>query len=177
MTWLPAACRRRRLHILTLLCQYFAVGPLGCRLPTEISLEIIMKQFTRLAALIAMFAVGSLAIAQDDRAAQAKEQIAQTIERLDLSDEQIEQAKPILEDLRESRQAIMAKYGIDPDNRGGGNKPNPRQLRAMRTEIEGVQADANAKLRKILSAEQFKELEAIQQEGRDQMRERIRGAR
>ena len=137
-----------------------------------------MKQFTKLAALIAMLVVGSLAIAEDDRAAQAQEQMEQTIERLDLTDEQIEQVKPILEDLRASRQAILAKYGVDLENRGGGsNKLGPRQARAMRTQINDVQEDANAKLKKILSAEQLEELMLIQQERRNQMRERIRSSR
>lgn len=117
-----------------------------------------MKKFTKLAALIAMLAVGSLATAEHDRAAQANAQMVQTIQRLELTDEQIEQMKPILEDLRASRQAILAKYGVDPENPGGGDELSPRRARAMRKEIHDVQEDANVELEKILSAEQFEEL-------------------
>lgn len=137
-----------------------------------------MKQLTGLTALIAMLAVGPLAVAQDDRAARAQEQVEQTIERLDLTDEQIERAKPILEETRASRQAIMARYGVDPDGRAvGGKKLGLREAMAMRKELNQVQEKTNAELKKILNAEQFKELEVIQQERSDAMRERIRSAR
>lgn len=137
-----------------------------------------MKQLTGLAALIAMLAVGSLAVAQDDRAAQAQKQMEQTIERLDLTDEQIERVKPILEETRASRQAIMARYGVDPDGGAvGGKKLGLREARAMRKELNQVQEETNAELKKILNAEQLKELEVIQQERSDDMRERIRSAR
>lgn len=137
-----------------------------------------MKQFTALAALIAMLAVGSPAIAEDDRAAQAQEQMEQTVERLDLTDEQIEQVKPILEESRASQQAIMAKYGVDPESRAGsGKKLDMRQARAIRKELNEVQEDTNAELKKILSAEQLEEFEVIQQERREQMRERMRSSR
>lgn len=137
-----------------------------------------MKQFWVLAALIAMLAVGSPAIAEDDRAAQAQEQIEQTIERLALTDEQIERVQPILEESRASQQAIMAKYGVDPESRAGsGMKLGPRQARAMRKELNEVQADTNAELEKLLSAEQIEEFKVIQQERSDQMRERLRSSR
>jgi hypothetical protein len=139
---------------------------------------MVMKHSTRLTALIAMLAAGSLAVAQDDRAALAKEQMEQTIERLNLTDGQIERVKPILESTRASRQAIMARYGVDPDGSAvGGKKLGLREARAMRKELNQVQEGTNAELRKILNAEQLTELEVIQQERSDDMRERIRSAR
>lgn len=137
-----------------------------------------MKQFTALAALIAMLAAGSPAIAEDDRAAQARDQMEQTIEQLELTDEQIERVKPILEDSWASQQAIMAKYGIDPESHAGSGKQlDMRQARAMRKELNEVQQDMNAELTTILSAEQLEKFEVIQQERRDQMRERMRSSR
>jgi hypothetical protein len=139
---------------------------------------MIMRKFAERAALIAMLAVGSLAIAGEDRAAQAQEQMKKTIERLDLTDEQIDRVKPILEDARASRQAIMGKYGVDPEgDAGSGKKLDMRQARAMRNELNAVQDGTNAELKKILSAEQFEEFKVIQQEVRDQVRERVRSAR
>ncbi len=138
----------------------------------------MIKPFTKFALMLAMLAFGSLALSQDDRAAQAEEQIRQVLERLDLTDEQIEQVKPILENSFESRRAVMASYGIDIESReGGGEKLGLRKARSMRRDLDKIQEDTNAELKEILSAEQFDELEIIQQERRDQMRERIRSSR
>ena len=55
-----------------------------------------MQRQVTAATLIALFAIGTQAKADDDRAAMAQEQMQQTFERLELTDEQIEQVKPCL---------------------------------------------------------------------------------
>ena len=127
-------------------------------------------------ALLAVFAIGSVAIAQDDdRAAMAKEQLQQTVERLELSDEQIEQVRPVLEESAAARQEILSKYGIDLEN--PDNRPPPRKLMSMRKEMNAVRKDTMGQLEQYLSDEQLAELKTIQEERQAEMRERMRGGK
>jgi hypothetical protein len=78
-----------------------------------------MQRLTAAATLIVLFAIGTQAKADDDRAAMAQEQMQQTFEGLELTDEQIEQVKPVLEASVASMQEILLSYGMDPESRPG----------------------------------------------------------
>jgi hypothetical protein len=137
-----------------------------------------MQRLITAATLIALFAIGTQAKADDDPASTIQEQMQQTFERLELTDEQIEQVKPVLEESAASRQAILLSYGMDPESRqGSAEKPGVRKMRAMRKEMHAVRDNTLAELELILSDEQLEEFKRIQGERQAEMRERMRGAR
>lgn len=137
-----------------------------------------MQRLTAAAALIVLFAIGTQAKADDDRAAMVQKQMQQTFERLELTDEQIEQVKPVLEVSVASMQQILLSYGMDPESRqGSAEKPQFRKMRAMRKEMHAVRENTLAELELILSDEQLEEFKRIQGERQAEMRERMRGAR
>ncbi|MEO1596472.1 MAG: Spy/CpxP family protein refolding chaperone [Pseudomonadota bacterium] len=131
-----------------------------------------MKTLKIAAALVASLAVSTHALAEDDRAAMAQEQMQQTFERLDLTDEQIDQVKPVLEASAEEREKIMSEYGMDPES---GKRPGMRKMRAMKQEMDSVQEKTIAELKKILTDEQITEFQQIQEERQAAMRDRMRG--
>jgi hypothetical protein len=78
----------------------------------------------------------------------------------------------------QAQKAIMARYGIDPENRdGAGRQPSLREMRAMSQEMEVVRSDTRAALDPILSDAQMAEFDRMQEERKAQMRERVRSSR
>lgn len=115
--------------------------------------------------------------ADDHKAEPAQAQLQETIDRLELTDEQIEKARPVLENAVDKRDAILKKYGLDEASLDSGAKrPGRRSLRAMRGEMDELSDETIEDLRAILTAEQIDEYEALQTERREEMRNRIRGA-
>jgi len=118
------------------------------------------------------------ATAADTQAIEAQQRLAAAKERLDLSDEQLDQLAPVLEKSMAAQRRVLASYGIDPENRNGrGNRPGLRQARAMRKEMNAVRSDTLAEVDKILTDAQLKEFKRMQEERQAEMRKRIRGAR
>ena len=105
----------------------------------------------------------------------AREQVQEVVDRLALTDEQVEQVEPVLEKAAAKRDRILSKYGVDPDNRGSGQKPKLRTMRSMKKEMDSLRKATTKQLKGILTAEQLSEYEQIQQERQDAMRQRIRG--
>ena len=137
-----------------------------------------MKRMITAAILTAVMSVSTQAVAEGDRAARAQQQMEQTFAQLELTDEQIEQVKPVLQESMAAQQRIMSSYGIDPaSGAGSAGKLRPRQAMSMRKELEAVRADTLGKLAQILSAEQLDEYQRIQEQRRAEMQERMREAR
>jgi hypothetical protein len=137
-----------------------------------------MKPLTTAAIVFTLSLFNASVKADDERAAKAQEQMQQTFERLELTDEQIEQVKPVLQESASAQQEILASYGMDPQSRqNSASKPGLRQMRAMRSEMEGVRKDTINELEPILSNEQLDEFKLIQQERRAEMKERMRASR
>ena len=136
------------------------------------------RAITPLSTLIILLVTSTMVVADDHRPAMAQERMQQTIERLELTDEQIEQATPVFEKAAAARQAILSNYGIDPEsNPGSSEKPGLREMRAMRKEMNDLRNETVSELEQILSDEQLEEFKRIQQERQAEMRERMRGAR
>ncbi|MEM1412083.1 MAG: hypothetical protein AAGH19_06960, partial [Pseudomonadota bacterium] len=116
--------------------------------------------------------------ADEDRAAMAQAQMQETIERLELTDDQLEQAKPVLQSAASEQQEILKRYEMDPESRENAtSKPGFRQLRAMRKEMTAVRENTLEALDPILSEAQMEELKLIQEERRAEMRARIQASR
>ena len=120
--------------------------------------------------------VSPCGFADDHMGEPAQSQLQETIDRLELTDEQIEKAKPVLENAVDKRDAILKKYGMDEASlESGAKRPGRRSLRAMRGEMDELSDETIEDLRGILTVEQIDEYEALQTERREAMRNRIRG--
>lgn len=137
-----------------------------------------MKSLLATVSLIALVLASPLSTANEDRAAELKERMQEAQARLNLSDAQVDQMAPIMERAMQAQKEIMARYGIDPENRDGpGRQPSLREMRAMNQEMEVVRSDTRAALEPILTDAQMAEFQRMQEERKAQMRERVRGSR
>jgi hypothetical protein len=137
-----------------------------------------MKRLFATVSLITLMLASPLSIANEDRAAALEERLQEAKARLNLSDAQVDQIAPIMEDAMRAQKDIMARYGIDPKSRNGsGSRPSLREMRGMKQEMTVVRSDTRAALEPILSDAQMAEFELMQEERQAQMRERMRGSR
>ena len=118
----------------------------------------------------------------DDGMAEAQQRVGEARERLQLSDEQVDQLLPFLRESFDSTQAVLEEHGINVRNmaEGGSNRRlNFRQLRALRGDLDQVQETMFDKIEELdfLSEEQFAEFKKIQEEQRAALRERLRDRR
>jgi hypothetical protein len=114
--------------------------------------------------------------AEESVVVQTEHRLAAIKARLDLSEEQITQMAPVLEESMAASQRILASYGIDLENReDNAGKLGLRKGRAMRNEIDTVRAETLSALETILTEDQLVEFKKIQNEREAEMRERIRG--
>lgn len=137
-----------------------------------------MRSLLATVSLIALMLASPISTANEDRTAELKERMQEAQARLNLSDTQVDQMAPIVERAMQAQKAIMARYGIDPENRdGAGRQPSLREMRAMSQEMEVVRSDTRAALDPILSDAQMAEFDRMQEERKAQMRERVRSSR
>lgn len=132
-----------------------------------------MKRFV-ISLLILM--LGSVPLLAEEVGSPADARIDALATRLALSDAQREEFEPIMRDSMAKRGAILAKYGIDPEDRAKPvQRPNFRQARAMRSEMQGVQKDLFSSLEGVLTQAQLDQLARLQEEQRAAMRQRMLG--
>ena len=120
--------------------------------------------------------------AKEEKVEELKQRVEEARARLNLTDEQIEQITPILEEGFEAIQAVLEKHGIDLSDRSGqrsGNRIGLRQLRSLGNDLDEARADTYKKLEAsgILSDEQLEEYKKLRDEQKEAMRDRIRGRR
>jgi Spy/CpxP family protein refolding chaperone len=137
-----------------------------------------MKSLFVTVSLITLVLASPLSTAKEDRAADLKGRMQEAQARLNLSDAQIDQMAPIMERAMQAQKDIMARYGMDPEDRNGsGSRPGLREMRAMKQEMAVVRSDTRAALEPILSDAQMAEFQRMQEERKAQMRERVRSSR
>jgi len=98
--------------------------------------------------------------------------------RLNLTEEQVQQFKPIFVDNFEKRRNLMNKYGINIDNQKTTNNKGTgamgiRQLRSLKKEIDKINKNAEKQLSNIFTKEQMNIYKLFQEEQRDEMKERL----
>ena len=98
--------------------------------------------------------------------------------RLNLTEEQVQQFKPIFVDNFEKRMNLMNKYGINIDNQKTTNNNGMgvmgiRQLRSLKKEIDKINKNAEKQLSNIFTKEQMNIYKLFQEEQRDEMKERL----
>ena len=118
----------------------------------------------------------------DERMAELPQSVDEARERLQLSNEQVDQLLPLLRESFEATRAILEKHGINVSSmaEGGSNRRlNFRQLRALSRDLDEVQETMFDKTEELgfLSDEQFTEFKKIQEEQRAALRERLRARR
>lgn len=101
-------------------------------------------------------------------------QMKETEERLQLTDEQKETARPILEEAYWQQRAVLEKYGIDLERMDRDDRPGRRTLRRMRNDLNEVNEETEKKLEDVLTDTQMGLWDELQAERRDKMRERLR---
>jgi hypothetical protein len=137
-----------------------------------------MKSLFVTVSLITLVLASPLSTANEDRAAELEGRMQEAQARLNLSDAQIDQMAPIMERAMQAQKDIMARYGMDPEDRNGsGSRPGLREMRAMNQEMEVVRSDTRAALEPILTDAQMAEFQRMQEERKAQMRERVRSSR
>jgi hypothetical protein len=94
---------------------------------------------------------------------QAQERLEKLKERLQLTPEQVEQVRPVLQEEIEKLRAVRDKYNGQQSRRG--------RVRMVR-ELRDVQQATDDELRKILSKTQMDELKKFREEARKQLREK-----
>lgn len=135
-----------------------------------------MRFFSRHLALAVLVLLGgasaSLAAQPDTEAMRARieQQWQETVQRLQLRDEQIAAAKPIVQQNMEERMAILSEFRshVPP-----GQKPSRTQLMALRDQMQSSRAALHDQLTPILSSEQLAEFDTIQEERRAAMRQKF----
>ena len=104
--------------------------------------------------------------------------LAEANARLNLTDEQAEQVAPILHSNFEAQRAVFLDYGFDIER---GTRPAKKlgfkQLRAMGRELEAVRVGTKDALKDVLNQEQMREFVSMQNERKNEVRQRIRAAR
>jgi len=112
--------------------------------------------------------------AVDEKASERfRAQMAETQERLQLTDEQTETVRPILEKATMQRHAILEKHGVDLEGTEKTDRPGRRTLRRMRNDLQEVNKETQRELEEVLTSEQMKQWEALQEERRTEMRKKL----
>ena len=114
--------------------------------------------------------------------AELQQRLDDARERLQLSDEQIEQLLPVLGENFDSTRVVLEKHGINLLSRAEGDsnrRLNLRQLRSLSRDLDEVREAMFKKIEELgfLSDEQFAEFKKIQEEQRAALRERLRARR
>ncbi len=141
-----------------------------------------MKKYFGAILLTGLFASlpAAAAQAQEGRPEQLEERVAEARERLDLTDEQVEQIQPIIESGMQATRAVLEENGIDLEARtasGSQRRLGLRQKRAIGRELGEISAEVREQMSEFLTDEQLAEYKKIQEERRAEMRERVRAGR
>jgi len=95
------------------------------------------------------------------------ERLEKVASRLQLTAEQRERARPVIEASIAERQAILRKHGIKK-----GQRPGLRKLIAVRSELKAVRKRTQTQLGQIFSPAQMKEYLKLSEEFRAELRKR-----
>ncbi len=142
-----------------------------------------MKKLTQVITTGLVIITSHFAAAQtqltDEQLAQFEQRFAATQARLNLSEEQKTQIRPILEASAEARRHVLEKHGVDFSNRGTANSERLgfRKMRALRSDMQEVREDTQKELAGILNQEQLAEWQVIQEEQRAEFRKRMQAQR
>ena len=90
--------------------------------------------------------------------------------KLELTPEQAERVRPILEEHFEAQMAVLDKHGVGPGNRDDGGRPGLWTLRRLRKDLGANNERTAERLSAILSGAQLEAYEQHQSEQRKKLR-------
>ena len=109
---------------------------------------------------------------------QLQRQLQETRTRLNLTDAQAEQVRPILQAALEARLEVLREYGFDlRDDSGSAGRLGFFQARRLRRDLDSVQERTMDELDDVLTDTQLAAYEELQEERRETVRERLRQRR
>jgi len=133
-----------------------------------------MQKYRQWSIFIGLMTVASMAAEGDFDGAVLEPLVQEMVKRLDLSDLQINQLRPLLQESTARQKDVLESYGIDPDALGtGGQSLGMREAMAMRKDMIAVREELRGAAGQILSEGQMREFKAIQEERAASMREKI----
>lgn len=100
--------------------------------------------------------------------------VEQAVERLELSDEQLEMVEPIVRSGAEKRVSILQKYGVIPKEGEERKRMARKERQKMKEEIDAVRADTTKSLDAVLNDTQMAEYELMLVEAKTRLREQAK---
>ena len=147
----------------------YTLGPMTIRLSSLLALVLLLLAMP----LYAQDTESEEKAMTDKASERFRAQLQETEERLQLTDEQTETVRPILEEATRQRQAVLEKHGVDLEGTEKADRPGRRTLRRMRNDLQEVNKETQRELEDVLTSEQMKQWEALQEERRAEMREQL----
>ncbi len=147
----------------------YTLGPMTIRLSSLLALVLLLLAMP----LYAQDTESEEKAMIDKASERFRAQLQETEERLQLTDEQPETVRPILEEATRQRQAVLEKHGVDLEGTEKADRPGRRTLRRMRNDLQEVNKETQRELEDVLTSEQMKQWEALQEERRAEMREQL----
>lgn len=108
----------------------------------------------------------------DERLGDSEERIEEFQTRLRLTDEQLEEMRPVIAENSEKIRLALEEAGLQQGGGGASSLGRRGRIRLGR-QIRDIQEETDKKMREILMDEQLDEYEAIQAERREELRARI----
>ena len=122
--------------------------------------------------------VAATAAQAGERADPLRQRLEEARTRLNLTDQQVDQVRPILRAGFDAMLEVLEEHGIDiGDRSGSGRRLRFRQLRRLQRDLDAVDEQTIEDLGAVLNDEQIENYKEIQEENREAMRERLRRLR
>ena len=112
----------------------------------------------------------------DERLGDFEERIEELQTRLGLTDEQLEEMRPVIAKNFEKTLQAFDEAGLEQGG-GGASSLGRRDRIRLGRQIRDIQEETVKKMREILTDEQMDEYEEIQEERREELRARMQGGR
>ena len=129
---------------------------------------------TLLCMLLASPLYAQTAASSEEARERIRAQIEESLERLQLTEEQRETVRPILDESFTQRLAVLEKHGIDLENQGANERPGFRTMRKLGKDMDKVRKDTEEQLQAVLTADQMKVWKEMEEERRARMREQFK---
>ena len=134
----------------------------------------LLSSLSLLFLLLASPVLAQVAAPTTQASEQISAQVKQSLERLQLTEEQHDAVATIMEESFMKRLAVMEKYGISPENPEAIQELRMRTKRKVGKDMDKVHNETEKQLGEVLTEEQMKEWKEIEEERRAQMRKQFK---
>ena len=138
------------------------------------------RNWRTIVAMLMLALFSPLAYAQTISPQDPEQYFAELQERLALTDEQVAEMRPIVENSRQRQRDVLAGYGIDMES-DEAPRIGRRDAMSIRKEMKSIRADLLDQLESVLTESQYEAFAEMQEQQADErraaMRERFRSQR